>query len=474
MSDSQGEENDKADNQTADSRKAGNQTLDDPKSDGRKPDSEKPESQRADSHKVESHEEEPHPWWKRRSYIGLISLLIVILIFIGVLVFAGVGPLRQPSNQPASLPGTAPTQSVAANHRGNGVTAATPSAPHAVTMAALPSADTVITHIAFGSGLDQTGPLDILSVIAATKPQLFIFTGDTVVADAADPREAGDPSNIVTSPLMIRTAYAALGARPAYQSFETTVPIIATWDDHDFGLGDAGANFAYKQASKEAFFDFFRLPKDSLRYTQPDGIYTSYGFGPHGQRVQIILLDARWNRTVATTPLRPVAAGAPPATGEASTMLGDAQWAWLQQQLIEPADVRLIVSPVEVLANGAELRGWGELPSERDHLFDVLRDAGVKNVVLVSGGHGAAAIYKNDNALDSSLYEVSSSALNVSDNAAPPQDLQQIKPLYTDANFGVINIDWQARAIYLELHDKAGQLLQGVSVPLAPDQEVNQ
>ena len=36
-----------------------------------------------------------------------------------------------------------------------------------------------------------------------------------------------------------------------------TMPIMYTWDDHDYCVNDAGVEFAKKEQSKELFLDFF-------------------------------------------------------------------------------------------------------------------------------------------------------------------------------------------------------------------------
>lgn len=416
-----------------------------------------------------------------RSYLGLFSVLIVIFGFIAALVYAGVGPLEEHAAEAPGAPTENATPSGAAAPSENAApqninAPAVPAAPNGG-YAALPGPDAVITKIAFGSCLDETGSMEVLNAIASQKPQLFVFEGDNVYVDANEKDENDAGTHAVTSPLMIRTAYATLGGQPLYKSFKSQVPIIATWDDHDYGLNDAGGDFAFKQASKEAFFDFFALSKDSDRYKQDGGIYTSYAFGPKGQRVQIILLDTRWNRS----PLKPSdAPGTPgkeryvPDRDTSKTMLGDAQWKWLEQQLIEPADVRLLVSSIQVLAENHGWERWGDLPYERDRLMQALNDSDAKNVVILSGDRHKAAIYKNDNALPYSLYEVTSSSLNkpldaASASAPDETDPQRQDPFYKDANFGMVDIDWQAHAINLEIRDKTGQLVHGVSAPFAED-----
>jgi hypothetical protein len=40
---------------------------------------------------------------------------------------------------------------------------------------------------------------------------------------------------------------------------------LATWDDHDYGLNDAGTEYPHKKVSQEMFLDFFGVPPDSPR-----------------------------------------------------------------------------------------------------------------------------------------------------------------------------------------------------------------
>jgi hypothetical protein len=66
--------------------------------------------------------------------------------------------------------------------------------------------------------------------------------------------------------------------------------MMATWDNHDYGTHNGGAEFPVKEASKRIFLDFFVEPADS-EHRKPPGIYDAKIFGPEGRRVQIILLS---------------------------------------------------------------------------------------------------------------------------------------------------------------------------------------
>ncbi|MFX9912103.1 hypothetical protein ABTP43_20035, partial [Acinetobacter baumannii] len=86
------------------------------------------------------------------------------------------------------------------------------------------------------------------------------------------------------------------------RALRAQVPVVATWDDHDYGEDDAGGEYPMKEQSRRIFLDFWGEPVDSLR-RERDGVYTSYTFGPEGRRVQLILLDLRYNRApIATSP----------------------------------------------------------------------------------------------------------------------------------------------------------------------------
>ena len=89
-----------------------------------------------------------------------------------------------------------------------------------------------------------------------------------------------------------------------------------------------------------------------------DGLYHAQALTAGARRVQIIGLDLRWFRS----PWQPTdergAAGKErylPDADPAKTMLGEAQWRWLDAQLRAPADVRLLISSIQCVVEG---HGW--------------------------------------------------------------------------------------------------------------------
>ena len=190
--------------------------------------------------------------------------------------------------------------------------------------------ETVLRRIAFGSCAKEDRAQPIWSNVLASEPDLWIWAGDNVYGDTEDVAE-------------LRAKYALLAAIPGYAALRASVPILATWDDHDYGRNDAGVEFPRKRESQQAFLDFFGVPADSPRRTR-EGVYHAATFGPEGRRVQVILLDTRYHRS----PLEEFETGTRrqdyrPTRERAATVLGAEQWRWLEARLREPADLRLIV-----------------------------------------------------------------------------------------------------------------------------------
>lgn len=315
-----------------------------------------------------------------------------------------------------------------------------------------------LTRIAFGSCAHQNKPQPIWDAVLAWRPELFIFTGDNVYGD-------------VTSAAMteLRDAYAKAGKVEGIAALRAQVPVLATWDDHDYGGNDAGADFAHKEKAQRLFLDYWGIGADDPRAGRP-GVYHAEIFGPPGRRVQIILLDTRSFRS----PLRPT--DQPGVLGKedylpdpdpAKTMLGAAQWAWLAAQLRRPAELRLLVSSVQVLAEQHGFERWGNLPRERQRLLDLIAAIGARGVVLVSGDRHIGALYRLSQGAPYPLYEITASGLNMA--YAHNKDIGPLRlgEVYGGDNFGTIEIDWRAGEVTLAIRDLAGQPVRRATLPLA-------
>ncbi len=294
----------------------------------------------------------------------------------------------------------------------------------------------------FGSCLDQSRPHPILGDVVAADPDLVVLLGDNVYADAGVEAD-------------LERAYAGLGDSPGFRRMSAAAPILAVWDDHDYGRNDVGKEFELKEASKRIMLDFFAEPADSPRRQRP-GNYDAVVVGPPGQRVQLLLLDTRWFRD----PLR--AGGSSrrylPHEESGPTVLGEAQWTWLEARLREPADVRFLVTSIQLEVDEHPFEGWGLFPAERRRMFDLIASTGAGGVVVVSGDrHRGELSCAFDPGIGYPLLELTASALN-----RPNYNLEDNRfrrpgaPLIGDENFGLVKVDWSHRTLSIGLHGIGG------------------
>lgn len=282
------------------------------------------------------------------------------------------------------------------------------------------------TRIAFGSCADQTYPQPIWPAIAATDPALFIFGGDNVYADTEDP-------------VHMQNAYNMLAEKSEYQNFRAKIPIIATWDDHDYGANDTGANYKMKHESKEIFLDFFGDPADSPRRHR-EGVYQSYTYGKGDELLQIILLDLRWFQTK-------------------QTMLGEEQWKWLKQELQKPARVRLVLSSLQFISDEHEWEKWSNLPHEKLRFLKLLDDLEIDNLLVLSGDMHFGEISCMPTPQGRMLYDFTASGLNYVEDYAVGNRFRVT--LYDETpHFGLVNIDWDTLILRLELRNEQGTVVR--------------
>ncbi len=325
-----------------------------------------------------------------------------------------------------------------------------------------------ITRLAFGSCFkNQLGKNGIWHSLARLKPQLFVFAGDTLYPSRED-TESHLPR--------LEQAYDALADNAEFHAFRQQVPVLPVWDDHDYGRNDAGADFPYRRASEALFLERWGIAADDERRSR-DGIYFSRLLGPPGKSAQLIVLDTRSFRS----PLKPTDTYGSPGReryvsdqSPEKTMLGDAQWRWLEAQLQVDTQLRLVVTSVQLLGDGHGWEGWHQLPGEQDRLLNMLQESGATPVFILSGDRHVAGFYERDIGGDTSLLEFTSSALNnvipfpYRRNTLAEKGSYRLGELYGEANFGLLLIDWEAGQIDFQLHDEAGEVVRMESRSLGP------
>jgi len=291
------------------------------------------------------------------------------------------------------------------------------------------------TTIAFGSCAHEDKQQPVLGMVAAFKPDMFIYLGDNIYGDTYDMDELKDK-------------YQKLASKPEYQRLKKSTQILATWDDHDFGWNDSGRHYSMKEASKSIFLDFFEEPSDSDRRKRK-GIYTSYYMSYGARILQIILLDTRTFRdnlrhynseTDQKSGLFYTPDYVPHETAD-STLLGSAQWAWLEGELSKKADIRIIGSSTQfgIEYNGYE--AWANFPHETERMVNLIRKTNAQGVLFISGDVHYAEISKRDFPGMYPIYDVTSSGITSTWDFATPNKYRIEGPVMEN-HYGKITIYW--------------------------------
>lgn len=317
--------------------------------------------------------------------------------------------------------------------------------------------DTAVSRILFGSCIKQDQEMPILDTIVRRDPDLFVFLGDNIYADTTDLE-------------VMRVKYAKLRADSRFAELLGTCPVMATWDDHDYGVNDGGSEYPQRAGSQRIFVDFWGDDADSPRRRRP-GVYDAKRFGPPGKRLQIILLDTRYFRGPLLTGERRLGGPYVPTSDPNVTMLGDAQWTWLEEQLRLPADVRVIASGIQCVSQAAGHETWANLPQERQRLFDLIDETGANGVVVLSGDRHWAELSVETQAVPYPIYDLTSSSLNQTHARGTPteNDKRLLPTTYHRENFGELWIDWAAPNPRLELRilDLDGNVALELTLKLA-------
>lgn len=339
-----------------------------------------------------------------------------------------------------------------------------------LTPGALSAQAAPLTEIAFGSCSDVEEPLPIFQTIADDRPDLFIFTGDNVYADTEDM-------------VVMWSHYARLDAHPGFAALRSQTEVIGTWDDHDYGVNDGGAEYPARREAQDVFMRFFRVPEDSPMRTR-DGVYDAHLYGPEGQRVQVILLDTRFFRGPLTRRDPDVDYGMPgryiPSTDASLPLLGEEQWAWLEEQLHVPAEVRIVISSIQLVSEEHGFEKWANLPHERTRFLDLLRDTGAEGVMILSGDRHFTQVSRipadDPQGIGYPLFDITASALSRrSGRDYGEPNRYRVGEDLRENNYGRITIVWDPDdpTLTVDIVTVSGEVARRHTIPLSTLRRTN-
>ena len=302
--------------------------------------------------------------------------------------------------------------------------------------------------VAFGSCNMSQEPNLFWDDIVAQQPNVWIWGGDIVYADTDDVER-------------LKAIYAMQDTVAGYAELKKEVPVIGTWDDHDFGVNDGGADFAIKAESQQVFLDFMDVPADSERRNQ-EGVYASHEYVLPSGKVKIIVLDTRYFRSDLIKS-DDAQRRYEPTMDSTATILGTKQWQWLENELNQSeADFNLIMSSIQVLSGEHGFETWGNFPLEVKKLESLIAQSGAKGVVLLSGDRHISEFSKTDIAgLSYPLIDFTSSGLTHSYSSFSGEPNQhRVGEVVSDKSYGVINLYIQDKAAEFKMMGDNGEVLQ--------------
>lgn len=287
--------------------------------------------------------------------------------------------------------------------------------------------------IAFGSCNRNDLPNQLWDDILVQKPDLWIWGGDNVYADTDNMEK-------------LKAEYNLLLANPGYSALKKAVPVMGTWDDHDYGLNDGGREFTAREQSKQVFLDFFEVPADSPRRSRP-GVYYSKTFAKGGKSVKIIVLDTRFQRSA----LRRDPSGEKrylPNPDPEATLLGAQQWQWLEGELSrDTADFTIIVSSIQLLSGEHGFESWLNFPLERERFLGLLEKVKLPGVIVLSGDRHISefSAYQSEE-LGYPLIDFTSSGLtHVYDTFSGEPNPYRVGEVVAKVNFGTLELNFNTR-----------------------------
>lgn len=302
--------------------------------------------------------------------------------------------------------------------------------------------------IAFGSCDNQKIKNELWPAISENNPSVWIWGGDNVYSDTNDMD-------------FLKNNYEIQKQDPDYLRFIKDKIVLGTWDDHDYGANDGGAEYPFKRKSQQLLLDFLDTPMNASERKR-EGVYTDKTIVINGNKIKIIVLDTRYFRTALTKSTDSKKRFQPNRYGD-GTLLGEAQWVWLEKVLqSSDAQFNVIVSSIQFLSNKHGFEAWGNFPHEIDKLEQLIVSTKAKGTLILSGDrHIATFSSKNVAGLSYTLIDFTSSGLthtyaNFSGEENPYVKGEVVKEL----NFGLLKFDFNNNKVIMEIRGKKNKLIQ--------------
>ncbi|NLP58398.1 alkaline phosphatase D family protein [Lutibacter sp. B1] len=293
--------------------------------------------------------------------------------------------------------------------------------------------------IAFGSCNNQNLPNNLWKEIKKNNPDVWIWGGDIIYTDTEDMD-------------YMKQNYQKQKNNADYSDFIKNIDVLATWDDHDYGVNDGGAEYSKKAEAQQLFLDFFDIPATDKRRKQ-EGVYYAKDYTIGNENIKAIILDTRYFRTSLTPDTKTGKRFKPNKYGE-GTMLGETQWNWLKDQLKNSkASYNIIVSSIQFLSCEHGFETWGNMPHEVDKLETILKETNAKNTIIISGDRHISEISKKEvEGLSYPLIDFTSSGLTHAYTSYKGEpNKYRVSNVVPKKSFGLLQFDFENNNVIMKI-----------------------
>ena len=132
-----------------------------------------------------------------------------------------------------------------------------------------------------------------------------------------------------------------------------------------------------------------------------------------------------------------------------------------------PAEIRILGSSLQVLADFAGWEGWINFAHDHQRLIAAIRDKKANGLFCLSGDTHYGEISRLDVNVPYPLWDITSSGLTEVWPVTPPNALR-VGDVFREQNFGLLTIGWGAEAptVLAQVRDVTGavRLEQGIRI----------